>query len=375
MTRPTRIADARSPHWRAALVLAALALAGCARTIDVREPTEPTGVAPVSTRISDQVIAADLGYIQSLRARLKKLNDAGRPLDEYSMCKAQAWVDFGYSEYTDNDRAGIVEEALAEADTLIKAMEAGGARDWSDTPVTPHSQRVREDLWTFIAERKAAGPASNGDAPACAACSLAKLEVQLVWIGNEYRDLGWRHADSEIRAAERYRKAVGDDLAHCAAAPSPAACPPAPAVPQCPVVPAVSTSARGPLMVPIDVHFAFDRSAIANRSAAILSRIADVLRQHPEVTATLTATTDVRGTDAYNAGLSMRRGEAVKVYLIAAGVDEKRLTVKAAGELRVEDPALRPIDAFARARRVEFTFEGLRDIETERQLLDLQPDH
>lgn len=378
MTRPTSRRDRRQPHRRAALALAALLLAACAQTVEVEDPKAPTGVAPVKTRISDPVIAGDLGYIRSLRERLKKLNDAGRPLDEYSMCKAQAWVDFGYSEYTDNDRAGIVEEALAEADTLITAMEAGGAYEWSDTPVTPHSQRVREDLWTFIADRKAAGPASTGTRPACASCALAKLEVQLVWIGNEYRDLGWRHADSEIRAAERYRKAVDDELASCAAfetPPPPARCPPVAAEKQCPAVSEALPVARAPLRVPINVHFAFDRSTIANESAAILSRIAELMRLHPEITATLVATTDTRGSTEYNAGLSMRRGSAVKVYLISAGVAEQRLKVKAAGELSVDEPGLKPIDAYARARRVDFTFEGMRDIETERQLLDLQPDY
>jgi len=369
--------DRHKPHWPLALACAAvLALSACARTIDVQDPKTPTGVEPVKSRITDQVIAADLSYIQSLRARLKKLNDAGRPLDEYSMCKAQAWVDFGYSEYTDNDRGGIVEEALAQAAGLIEKMEAGGAYGYSDTPVTPHSQRLREDLWTFIADTKEKVPVGSKDEPGCSACALAKLEVQLVWIGNEYRDLGWRHADSEIRAAERYQRTVIDDIASCPyrgpkAPDSPLSCPPVEPQKACPDV----SGPRGPLVLPVTVHFAFDRSAIANKSGAILSRIADVLREHPEVRVTLVGNTDVRGTTEYNKGLSRRRAEAVKVYLMAAGIEGERLSTKAAGEYPWPEQGLKPIDAYARARRVTFVFENLPDIKTEQQLIDLQPDH
>ena len=77
----------------AAVLCGSLLLLGCTRSIVVPEPTAPGGVEPVQTRISDPVIAADLAFIESLRTRMQRLNEEGRPIDDYHLCKAQAWTD------------------------------------------------------------------------------------------------------------------------------------------------------------------------------------------------------------------------------------------------------------------------------------------
>lgn len=352
----TGVSTGSTPLARMALGAAVLALAAaCTPTTVVPEPVEPTGLNRSADRISDAAIASDRAYIASLRQRLKALNDAGRPLDDYSMCKATAWIDFAYAEYTDNDRSGIVDDALAEAKKLIVAMEAGGAEGYSSTPVLPASQRIRDDLWQYAAAQK------KGDLPPCARCDLARLEVQLVWAGNEYKDLGWRHADSAIRAAERYQRDIAADAARCPkiAETQPAVAAPAP---------------RAPLTVPVDVHFPTDKTHLGNETAAILARVAQVLRERPELRVTLAGYADVRGTHAKNEALSRRRAEAVRAYLIVSGVDAGRITTRAEGETEVHGPDLKPIEAYARARRVDLVFEGATDLQTEHQLLDIQPD-
>ena len=371
---------------RIAVVLACAAIAvlsACGQTTVIKEPLVPVAVNKVGDRISDQAIAADRAYIESLRQRLKKLNDAGRPLDEYSMCKAQAWIDFAFSEYTDNDRGGIVEQSLGEARMLIEKMEVGGAYGYSDTPVLEDSLRLREDLWTFVAETKAKVPAGSDGKAGCVDCALAKLEVQLIWIGNEYKDLGWRHADSAIRAAERYRNEVGTAAANCPVggvtpAPGPQECPKL----SCPVVSSVLPNSaetrpkREPLKIPILVHFAYRKVTIAKESEAILDMIALVLKNNPKTTLDLAGHADTRGTVKQNEWLSRNRAAAVRKYLIAKGIEPRRLTSHGEGAISVPTEAgVSQIDAYARARRVDFTFENLPDIETEKQLLDLQPDH
>ncbi len=50
--------------------------------------------------------------------------------------------------------------------------------------------------------------------------------------------------------------------------------------------------------------------------------------------------TDARGTEAHNAGLSARRAQAVRAFLLARGVEASRLTAvgKGASNFRVADP-------------------------------------
>jgi outer membrane protein OmpA-like peptidoglycan-associated protein len=65
---------------------------------------------------------------------------------------------------------------------------------------------------------------------------------------------------------------------------------------------------------------------------AHLGKLAGFLNQHPERTATIEGYTDSVGSEAYNQGLSQRRADAVKSYLIVQGVDAKHLTADGKGE-------------------------------------------
>lgn len=69
--------------------------------------------------------------------------------------------------------------------------------------------------------------------------------------------------------------------------------------------------------LPADVLFDFDRADIRADAAAALAHLATVIRAHPSSTTDLIGHTDSRGDDAYNRGLSQRRAEAVKNWLMA----------------------------------------------------------
>lgn len=96
------------------------------------------------------------------------------------------------------------------------------------------------------------------------------------------------------------------------------------------------------------VNFATDSWQLSAASRAVLERAAAVLRDGPAGQVEIAGHTDARGGAAYNIRLSERRAEAVRQYLLAAGIGEQQLIARGYGESR---PLRR--DDHAANRRVE----------------------
>jgi outer membrane protein OmpA-like peptidoglycan-associated protein len=81
------------------------------------------------------------------------------------------------------------------------------------------------------------------------------------------------------------------------------------------------------------VYFATNKDVIKKRSYPILDAVAAVLRTNPQVELVrIGGHTDDMGKDDYNLDLSQRRADAVRDYLVAAGIDPSRLTTQGFGE-------------------------------------------
>ncbi len=100
------------------------------------------------------------------------------------------------------------------------------------------------------------------------------------------------------------------------------------------------------------VNFDFDKAVIRPGDYARLDQNVDALKKWGDVEVEVAGHTCNIGTDAYNLGLSQRRAEAVRNYLIGKGVSADRLTAKGYGESR---PAVSNATREGRAqnRRVE----------------------
>ena len=139
-----------------------------------------------------------------------------------------------------------------------------------------------------------------------------------------------------------------------AAAPEPAPAPapvaaPAPAPAPLAVAPA---AAPAETLVLEGVNFDFDKAVIRPEDYATLDENVEALRKWGDVDVEVAGHTCNIGTDAYNLGLSQRRANAVREYLISKGIPAERLTAKGYGESR---PAFNndTIEGRAKNRRVE----------------------
>ena len=113
-------------------------------------------------------------------------------------------------------------------------------------------------------------------------------------------------------------------------APPPAAAEPAAA----PLAAApLASAAPAPKTLTLEgVNFDFDKSFIRQEDVTHLDRDAATLKEWGDVKVEVAGHTDSIGTDDYNMGLSLRRANAVRDYLISKGIAGENLTAKGYGE-------------------------------------------
>src|SRR5690554_227428 len=116
-----------------------------------------------------------------------------------------------------------------------------------------------------------------------------------------------------------------------------------------------ATPARAPVVKELPVlptiHFNFDSDLVdTQKYSEELNTIVSVLKEFANENVMITGTTDHRGLDSYNDGLSLRRAEAVKKYLVEQGINASRMTTSGEGK----DPKTTGSESLTiSARRVE----------------------
>ncbi len=81
-----------------------------------------------------------------------------------------------------------------------------------------------------------------------------------------------------------------------------------------------------------NIYYDYDKWDIRPDAEPTLNRLAEVLRQNPEIRIQLGSHTDCRGNDSYNQTLSQRRAESAVNYLISKAIDPSRLSARGYGE-------------------------------------------
>lgn len=290
-------------------------------------------LAAPSDRITDPVIQADLKGFGRMQDRIKALNDAGRPIRDYFLSKAQCWLDVSFHEYSRNDRSAFPQEALDEAGKLVAAMEQQHTETLGfDTRLVNDAARLRPDLW----ERSEA--LRQGPGGECAAAKLACAEVELVHAGNEFRQQQWRHARPYIQIAEDLIADASQAAERCprpqpvvAAAEAPSLnCPPPPPAPVLPVPTRTSFKLGARIHYPTDQHR--ERDILAPGRPELDAIVAKLKAPGVQYSAIhLVGRADLRAPAEYNRKLSAKRVATVRDYLIKRGIPAAKISEEALG--------------------------------------------
>lgn len=288
-----------------------------------------TGLVPQQDRITYSNVFADRKNIDALQQRLRVLNEAGVPQNNYSLAKAQCWLDTAKTQYHENDRTGYIEESMTESQKIIQALEGNkAAKSGYDTPLVARSARLRDDLWAELSKLK-----GNETTLACNARTVACSEVRLVRAGHAQEQTGWRAATPHVMMVEDGIRRAGQEAAACAAPlvarAAPAAAPGAPAA-----APGAAAPAPVPAQVIVrtketyvllgDTLFKFDRAGRDEMLPGGRERVAQIvgrLKRYQSIdTLVVSGHTDRLGSDEYNNPLSARRASTVLGILEGMGI-------------------------------------------------------
>jgi outer membrane protein OmpA-like peptidoglycan-associated protein len=89
---------------------------------------------------------------------------------------------------------------------------------------------------------------------------------------------------------------------------------------------------EGTVFVMENIYYDFNKSAIRAGEARDLEAMAKLMKTYPSMEIELGAHTDVRGTEAYNLQLSLKRAESAKQFLVERGIAANRVKAFGYGE-------------------------------------------
>ncbi len=291
--------------------------------------------------------------IQQLQQRVERALFEKSGIEAYGLHKAEAWLDFALHEAIEDDRTGVIEDAITEAEKSLAAKSPVQA----DPPLIRGSEKARPDLW------KRATVIRQSQDFQCAYKESARLDVMLIWFGHEKWESGWTHARPFVEQAENLayeaetaiRLCEQQRLASRATSPSASTSPPV-------------TIER--FTFATDTLFKFNKDGVehlVDGGQRKLTALINSLKTWKSIDKIeVIGHTDRLGSDRYNNALSMRRASHVRDFLANGGLARERMNATSRGEQEPivqcsgtrKTPAL--IQCLQPNRRVELVVQGSR---------------
>jgi len=103
------------------------------------------------------------------------------------------------------------------------------------------------------------------------------------------------------------------------------------------------------------IHFDHDKDDLKPEFHHFLKRMVKIVESHSDLRIKIIGHTDSNGSDAYNVGLSERRADQIKTYLLSLGLKSDQIVIEFRGE---KDPKVSNSTAGGKKlnRRVDFEF-------------------
>lgn len=102
-----------------------------------------------------------------------------------------------------------------------------------------------------------------------------------------------------------------------------------------------------------DIKFPYDSFIIPSSEVPDVEAVINYMASNPQTVVICEGHCDERGTTDYNLSLGENRAQAVRAYMVNAGIDPSRIQTRSMGEDDPLDPGHHP-GAWAINRRVEF---------------------
>lgn len=208
-----------------------------------------------------------------------------------------------------------------------------------------------DSMKAALAEAKAA------DAETRAPEEFAAAEACLDWFTHEATEFN-PFADPDARMRGKCQAAFAALREKMAAAPeakipAEAVSPPAAPVPEAAPAGGTAEEKASPLK---DIFFDFDKSSIRADMKKSLIENVQWLKANPTASIIIEGHCDERGTGEYNLALGQRRAKSVTNYLVAAGINAKRIKVISYGKERPFAPG-HDESAWRSNRRAHFVLQ------------------
>ncbi len=122
---------------------------------------------------------------------------------------------------------------------------------------------------------------------------------------------------------------------------------------------------------PDDVNFESESTKLVSSSRQYLSRLARALAANRQLfdKVEVVGHADQRGSDIYNDSLSQRRARTISDVLVASGINRSQLVTEGRGKRDLLSNSMSPT-ALQRNRRVELEFQGVKNQEALKNIID-----
>lgn len=115
-----------------------------------------------------------------------------------------------------------------------------------------------------------------------------------------------------------------------------------------------------PIFMPGDLLFDYDEAELREEALEALRKLGTLIQRNPRTRFRIEGHTDAFGPPEYNQGLSERRAQAVKVWLVQEmAIEPERIDTRGLGSTRLVAPASATIEGQRLNRRVEIILENI----------------